>query len=114
MTQHKVAIDIELGYEPDFSTKNGKYNVAAKFMLRRHKDGIVKRIPTKKEINELENKFPGTRILIEVQEGDVLSELLGQDSYSYELAVIFMGGYNTEELLNNYELLKKELKFHIE
>lgn len=114
MTQHKVAIDIELGYDPDFSIKNGKYSVAAKFMLRYHEDGIVKRIPTKKEIDELENKFPGTRILIEVQEGDILSELLGQDSYSYELAVIFMGGSNTEELLSNYERLKKELNFHIE
>lgn len=111
MTQHKVAIDIELGYEPDFSIKRGKYNVAAKFMFRRYKDGIITRIPAKNEIKELENKYPGTRILIEVEEGDTLSELLGQDSYSYELAVIFMGASDTNELLKNYELLKQELHF---
>lgn len=108
-THHEVAIDVALGREPDFPRYEGRCQVAAKFMMRRHRDAVVTRVPTKQEIADLEARYPGALIEIAVEEGMRLSDLKGQDSYSYEVAVVFMGGADTETLKNNYERFRQEL-----
>jgi len=108
-SHHEVAVDIALGRRPDFPRWDGAFKMAAKFMVRRYRDGLVSRVPTPVEIDELETAFPGTRIQIEVKEGDRLSELRGQDVYSYEVAVIFMGGHDRRDLDQRYHALLKRL-----
>ncbi len=104
-SHHEVAVDVALGRRPDFPRWEGPYNVSIKFMLRRLEDGVVIRVPTQAEIEQLERDFPGTRIQIEVEKGDRLSELPGNEVYSYEVAVIFMGGQDRLELERRYREL---------
>ncbi|MGM0516069.1 MAG: ATP-grasp domain-containing protein [Pseudomonadota bacterium] len=113
-SHHEVAIDLALGRKPSFPRREGPHQVAIKFMLRHFEDAVVTRVPTDGEIRSLEHEFPGTRIQIEVEEGMRLSEMPGQEVYSYEVAAIFMGGPSHEHLMARYdELLERlPLEFH--
>jgi hypothetical protein len=61
------------------------------------------RAPTASEIAAVERAMPDTRVQVAVHEGMRLSELRDQDSYSYEVATLFVGGNSEAEL---------EAKFH--
>ncbi|MGM0594284.1 MAG: ATP-grasp domain-containing protein [Pseudomonadota bacterium] len=108
-SHHEVAIDIALGREPNYPRREGCCAVAAKFMLRRHADAIVSRTPTEDELRGLQERYPGTLIEIAVEKGMRLSELRGQDAYSYEVAAIFMGAADNTTLEQRYEELIAEL-----
>jgi hypothetical protein len=110
---HKVMIDLALGRRPEFPHRQGAYACAAKFMLRHYEDAIVTRVPAPEEIARLEAKYPFATIEIEVQRGDRLSTLLDQDSYSYEIAVIFIGGDNREDLAHKYHQLRQQLPLEL-
>lgn len=113
-SHHEVALDVALDTEPDFPRSGGCCAVAGKFMLRRHHDGRVTRAPSEQDLHELEASYPGTRIEVVVEEGQRLSELRGQDAYSYEVAVVFMGADDTQALLKQYEDLKAQLSLEFE
>lgn len=108
-SHHEVAVDVALGKRPAFPRHAGSHDIAIKFMLRHYEDSIVSRAPTQNELAQLEADFPGTQIQIEVKQGDRLSELRGQEIYSYEVAVIFMGGYSHEALMKRYQTLLERL-----
>ncbi len=108
-SNHEVAIDVALGHKPHYPRKEGKHPVSIKFMLRHYEDAVVTRIPDSDRIRQLENEFEGTRIQIEVHEGQQLSQMQGQEVYSYEVAVIFMGGQSRQELENRYADLLQRL-----
>lgn len=102
-SHHKVAIDLALGREPDMPRGQGKDKVAAKFMLRSFEgDGIVKRVPNAEEIAELKRILPDIDANVLVEKEVQLSTLFYQDSYSYELADIFLGGSDAEMLEDSY------------
>lgn len=101
-SHQEVAVEVALGIEPAFPPHRGEYPIAAKFMVRRFADGRVRRVPSGQELAELEKRIPGVRIQVEVAPGDRLSELVNQDSYSFELAAIFVGGRNGQELEEKY------------
>ena len=100
---HQVMVDLGLGREPRFRIGEGDYPVAAKFMVRRYADARVTRAPSQAEIAAIEQATAGTQIQVAVWEGMRLSELRDQDSYSYEVATIFVGAHSQPEL---------EAKFH--
>ena len=62
----------------------------------------------------IQQKVPGTFVEILVKEGIQLSELINQDSYSYEIADIFIGGHTQKELLENYDTVIHLLPFEFE
>lgn len=113
-SNHEVAVEVALGIEPQYPRREGCCATAAKFMLRHFCDAVVTRVPTHSELKELEASFPGTSIEIVVNEGTRLSDMPGQEPYSYEVAVIFMGGSDTPTLLRNYEQLKARLPLEFE
>jgi hypothetical protein len=47
-------------------------------------------------------------------EGDRLSELTNQDSYSYELANIYVGAQDEAELIEKYQRCIRALPFEID
>ena len=116
-TNHEVVLDLGLGNKPSFPHQQGEYPLAGKFMMRLFRDevpdGIVERVPGDDEIAEVQDLFPGTRVGMYVEEGTRLSELEFQDSASYELAVVFLGGEDEDDLLERYETIKKKLPFEI-
>jgi hypothetical protein len=103
-----------LGIEPSVPHQKGRYAAAAKWSLRRFSDGFVRRVPTDDEVADLERQCPGTTIEILAHEGSRLSNMAGQDSYSYELAVIHTGGKDDEELTATYERCVQTLRFDVQ
>jgi len=100
---HQVMIDLALGRQPAMPHREGRFGCAAKFMLRRHEDARVVRVPTDGEIAGIEADIPGVVIQVEVREGMRLSQLRYQDSYTYEVAVVFVGAADHDELEHRYQ-----------
>jgi len=108
-SHHEVAVDLAMGRRPSFPRWEGPHRVAIKFMLRHFHDAVVTRVPTADELRELERAFPEARIRIEVEEGMRLSHMRGQEVYSFEVAVIFMGGPSHDRLMARYDELLDRL-----
>ena len=94
--------------------REGRYGCAAKCMLRRWEDGIVRRVPTRQELDALHERHPDCFVSIGVEEGQRLSELLEQDSYSYSYADLLVAGRDREDMLRRRRLIEEELPLEIE
>lgn len=99
----KVMVDVALGQDPDIPRRRGRFGCAAKFMLRVYEDGVVAGVPGSRDIVRAQEAFPGTLLELNAAPGKHLHRLLHQDSYSYEVAVMFMGARNHRELLANHD-----------
>jgi hypothetical protein len=110
---HDVMIDVALGIAPRFPHRQGRFATAAKFMVRCYRDGKVLTIPGPDEVKRFRERFRGADVQVNVIPGMRLSDLRDQDSYSYEIADLFMGAHSNEELLANYHEALTMLPFHI-
>lgn len=110
-SHHEVAIDIALGRRPTFPRAEGRYPMAAKFMPRVYGDAIVTRVPSEDEIAAITRYHPELRVDVAVEEGMQLSDLRGQDSYSYEIGDLFFGAQDEAELHQKFQELMKQLDF---
>ncbi len=95
---HQVMIDLGLGRAPHFETGRGDCALAAKFMVRHFDDATVTHAPSADEIAAVEARLPNTQIQIEVETEQRLSALRDQDSYSFEVAAVFVGGDDERQL----------------
>jgi hypothetical protein len=111
MSHHEVAIDIALDREPRYPLGGGEFAAAGKFMLRHFEDAVVTRVPTPEELERIRKAVPGTSIDILVREGTRLSGLPTQDSYSYELADIYIGAEDHNALVEHYQQITEMLDF---
>lgn len=98
----KVPLDLAFGRRPVFPHRAGGYKVAAKFMVRHFSDGVLERVPTDEDFRNFEKAFPEAWVRILAPAGTRLGDLRLQDSYSYEIAEIFLGAENEEALLQKY------------
>lgn len=95
-------------------SREGPFPLAAKFFHRVFvPDATVARVPSAREVAEIEAKVPGTIIRPQVHEGMRLSDLPEQDAYSYALACIYMGAKNQSTLLRNYDRVLKRLNYEL-
>ena len=111
MPNHMCMVELALGMDPGLPHRRGTYGIAAKWFLRRFADGTVRRCPSAEEIEQVERQFPGTTVDLVAQQGDRLSELHDQDSYSYKLANIYMGAADEDELVEKYDACVAALPF---
>lgn len=112
VSNQQVTIDLALGQRPAMPSREGEYPIAAKFFYRVFfDDGTVTRVPTRAELDAIQERFPGTVIVPQVSEGQRLSDLPEQDSYSFALAYIWMGAKTLSKLQANYRRIAKELNF---
>jgi hypothetical protein len=114
---HKeVMIDVALGRRPEYPLGLGRFRHAAKFMLR-HYDGddeqVVRSAPDAQKVHAIERRFPGCEIILHVREGMRLGDLHQQDSYSYELADIFVGADSQRALMRTYRTIVDTLNIKI-
>ncbi len=114
ISHHSVMLDIALGRKPPTLTFEGEFLKAAHFMVRTYEHGIVRRVPTPEEIASITEEIPGTVIKVNVKPGMDLADLKGQDSYSYELAIVYNGGRDQGELLEKYNRCMERLNLEIE
>ncbi|MEX2574067.1 MAG: ATP-grasp domain-containing protein [Balneolaceae bacterium] len=112
-SHHSVMLDIAMDQEPRLPEKNGMFRMAAKFMLRVFEDGIVTGVPGTGKLRQISRELPGTVVKSAVKPGDRLSELPFQDSYSYLLASVFIGGDDQSDLLDKYKRCRTLLDFKI-
>lgn len=111
VSHHQVMIDVALGRHPNLPHRQGRHRLAAKFMLRAHEDGIVTRLPGPADTFRVQGMFPDTEVRLMALEGAQLGDLALQDSYSFEIAEIFMGAPNQAQLLESYRTVLDMLDF---
>lgn len=109
----QVMVDVALGLAPRMPHREGPCGVAAKQMLRVFEDGLVERVPSEAEIRRVEAAFPGTLVQLNVAQGMRLSELKHQDSFSWELGVLFTGAEDREALEARIAQCRRMLPFTI-
>lgn len=115
-SNHQVMLEVALGEKPDYPAREGRHKVAAKFMLRHYgddDDAIVVDAPDEEQVARAEQRFPGTYIQLHARPGMRLGDFHHKDSYSYELAEIFMGAESYDELMENYRRCIEQLPFVI-
>lgn len=111
VSNHQVPIDLALGRVPDLSGCHGDYHTAAKFMLRRYRDTVLEGAPTASQIASIERDFPDSKVVITASEESRLSEQSMPDSYSFEVANIWLGAQSQRQLLDRYQQLADALVF---
>lgn len=111
---HAVLVDLALGRRPRLPHRQGPFRCAAKFYERAFRDAVVRRVPDRKRIEEIEARFPGAVIQLMVRPGTRLSDLFRQESYSYELAWIYLGAADEESLLADHRALVEMLDIELE
>jgi hypothetical protein len=111
---HGVSVDLALGRAPRHPRREGRAPRAAKFFLRAFDDGVVTSAPTPEALGALERTLPGVRVRLVCRPGQRLSDASHQDSYSYELAWIYVAGETEAELLDTYRTTVERLKLEID
>jgi ATP-grasp domain-containing protein len=111
---HLAMLRLALGRDPEMPRRQGPYQVAAKWFLRHWNDGVVRRQPTELEIEQVQREIPGVTVDVTAHEGDRLSDLPAQDSYSYILANIYVGAQDEAELIEKYRRCVRALLFDID
>jgi hypothetical protein len=114
MANHHCMLALALGREPRMPHRAGRDAVAAKWFVRHHADGVVRRVPSAAEIEGVRRAVPGCAIDVGVRPGDRLSELRDQDSYSYQLASVHVGAADEKELTRKFERCVAGLPFEID
>ncbi len=110
-SNHQITVEVGMDRDPRFPYRKGEFNRASKFFYRKWEDAIVTRIPTAEELQAIEKEIPGVLIDIKVHEGLRLHDMFEQDSYSYDLAWIFVGANNYRDLHRKYHACVEKLKF---
>jgi biotin carboxylase len=112
-SHQQVVIDLALGKRPQPPHREGNHKVAAKFMMRVFEDGIVAHAPGPGDEKLLEEHFPEARFECHVRDGQSLEELPFQDSYSYNIADVYLGADDQHELLEKYDTTKQLMPLEI-
>ena len=113
VSHQSIMVDLALGRKPGLMEKAGPFNVAAKFMIRAFEDGRVTSVPSPEMYQELEARMPDALYLLGVTPGLALSDIPNQDSYSYEVAQLFLGGRDQAEVLDKYDQALDIMKIEI-
>ncbi|WP_052297420.1 ATP-grasp domain-containing protein [Flexistipes sinusarabici] len=112
VANHKIQLDLALGKKPELPEKfSGKYKKAAKFMTRTFEDGFITKVPTYRELKKINKENKDIIIKPLVKEGTRLSQLTYQDSYSYELANIYIPALDEKDLIEKYNKIISETNF---
>jgi hypothetical protein len=111
VANHEIMVRLGLGEDPRRRASKGRYQIAGKWYLRRFEDGVVTRVPTREEIEAVQERIDGTQIEIVLEPGQRLSDLPEQDSYSFELAQIFVAAHTEHEMAEKYQACVDALPF---
>ena len=114
VANHHHMVELALGRDPRPPHREGPYATAAKWFVRRSADGVIRRVPTPDEIAQVQEAVGGCVVEVTVEPGERLSDRHDQDSYSYAIANVYVGGASEDELIGKYERAVAALPFEIE
>ncbi len=103
VSNHDNMVRLGLGQQPRFPHGGGPYEVAAKCFVRHFRDGVVTAAPSPEQVERIERDIEGVHVQVAVSEGDRLHDLPQQDSYSYELAEVFVAASDVPDLEKKYD-----------
>jgi len=109
----RFAVELALGHDPKFPQARGRFQCAAAFWLRHYEDAWVADVPSQQTLEAIAHEWPGTYVELDVHPGMWLSELHDQDSYSYVLALIYVGADSHEQLMAHYDAIVERLEFDL-
>ena len=113
-SNHEIALDVALRRPPQLPDERGPFEVASKILVGREDDGVVTRVASDAEIDQLREAYPGTEVRIEVEVGDRLSDLPNQDPNRYVLAEVYVGADDREQLEAGHRRCLELLTFEFE
>ncbi|MGM0632649.1 MAG: ATP-grasp domain-containing protein [Pseudomonadota bacterium] len=116
MSNHEIAVHVALGDQPRFEQGKGPYQHAAKFLFRHYtdEDWVVTRVPTESDLRRISSQQPDARVVINLEKGGRLSELMDQDAYSYTLAEVYVAAHSTHEMLEKFHQIAGMLRFEFD
>jgi hypothetical protein len=110
-SNHQPMVQVGMGQRPTMPYRRGSYRYAAKFFYRKFEDAVVERVPSRKEVETAQLQIPDALIKVNVSEGMKLWHLREQDSYSYDIAWIFVTGNSRRQLQDHYQQCVDALDF---
>ncbi|GAA4506691.1 ATP-grasp domain-containing protein [Brevibacterium yomogidense] len=113
-SNHEVAIDIARGITPRMPHREGDYAVAGQCMVFHDEDVVVTRVPDDEDMVRIRAHYPDVRFVPEVEVGDRLSELAGQDSYRHIVGKLYIGADSRDELGRLHKEVAAALPFEYE
>lgn len=115
VSHQRALVDVALGRRPRMPDGHGPHGAAGKLFLRAFvDDGVVQRAPSDDDVRAVQEKFPDTRVELDVAEGDRLSDVLSvQESYSYELGRVWVGAADHDELERRFAEVEQVLDFDV-
>jgi biotin carboxylase len=114
LPNHHCMVALGLGRDPRLPYREGPYRIAGKWFWRRFSDAYVRSTPGPDDIARVEREVPGAIIDVVAQEGERLSGLPMQDSYSFELAALYIGADDEHELEEKYRRCVELLPFGLD
>ena len=105
-----LVLDAALGIKPSWSPGQGRYRMAASFVLRCARDRQIIRIPSESDIARVGRVFPGTVVKLRAAPGKRLSEW-PQDSFTFRYAMVHIGADSSRELKMRLEKCRRMLPF---
>ena len=97
VSSHKIMMDLARGRRPDHGRRQGRYRMAASFVLRGFKDLLCVAVPADEDIARVEREIPDTVVMVRARPGMRLSEL-PQDSYSFRHGLVNLGGRDLADM----------------
>lgn len=94
---YAALIDLALGVPPQPKRHQGKYRMAVSHVLRRFDDAKILKVPSSREVEELNKRQPEIRVEVLATEGKRLSEEL-QEGRSYRYGIINCGGRDFQDI----------------
>lgn len=113
VSSQRAMLNVALGRRPRMPRRDGPFGAAGKLFLRHQGDGVVQQVPGREQLAEVDRRFPGTRVRLSVEPGTRLSELAVQESYSYELGVVYAGADDHDALAARFDEIESLLSFGI-
>ncbi len=113
-SSQRALLDLTQGRTPRMLHRQGEFPVAGKYFLRTTKDGVVRSVPSAQDIAAVKERFPGTRVDIDLEAGTHLGDMAVQETYSFELGRVFIGADDHDQLEARFAEIESMLPFDIE
>lgn len=110
-SNQQAMVEVGLGHRPRMPHRQGAYRYAAKFFYRQFEDAVVEHVPGPAMIEAVQEQLAGTLVKVNVREGAQLRHLREQDSYSFDIAWIFVAANTRKELRLRYGQCVEALDF---
>ena len=113
-SNHDVLVHLATGEAPEPMAREGEFACASKCQLRAFAGDTITRVPDEDDIARVREELPGTIVVVQCHEGQRLEDLRDQDSYSYRLAVVYLGADSEDELLRRWDRCRELLDFEVD